>query len=122
MNRILSKILKKKKYKAEVYITADDFTAEYYSDSLNEVLSWTLSGIAEGYATSNNTKSMTRGIYGKICKFSTIHVANGLIKLCEYKSPSTGDYLFMTDVMVYVPDSIINAVKKESSSPIHLLK
>lgn len=122
VNRLLSKILKKKKYKAEVYITADNFTAEYYSDSLNEVLSWALAGIAESYATSNNTKSMTRGIYGKICKFSTFHFADGAFKICEYKSPKPSDYLFMTDAMVYVPDSIMNAVRKELPTTLKLLK
>lgn len=119
---ILSKILKKKKYKAEVYITADNFTAEYYSDSLNEALTWTLSGIAESYATSNNTKSATRGVFGKIGKFSALHFSSGTLKICEYKFPPTQDYLFMTDAMVYVPDSIMSAVRKESPIDLHLLK
>ena len=122
VNRLISKILKKKKYKAEVYITADNFTAEYFTDSLNEALTWTLSGISESYATSNNIKSLTRGIYGKICKFSAFHFTSGSIKICEYKSPPTQDYLFMTDAMVYVPDSIMSAVRKESPTDLHLLK
>jgi|TARA_B110000495_G_scaffold93539_1_gene80802 hypothetical protein len=122
VNRILSKILKKKKYKAEVYIMDGDFTAEYYSDELNEVLTWTLTGIAESYATSINTKSITRGIFGKICTFSTIHINSGSLKICEYKYPKPEDYLFMTDAMVYVPDSIMRAVRKELPGPFPLLK
>lgn len=122
MNHIISKILKKKKYKAEVYISDDDFTAEYYSDSLSSALSWTLSGIAESYATSKNTKSMTRGIYGKISKFSALHFTQGAIKICEYKTPTQKDYLFMTDAMVYVPDSIMRAVGNESTLPIQMLR
>lgn len=118
---ILAKILKKKKYKAEVYISDDDFTAEYFSDSLNSTLAWTLTGLGESYVTSKNTGSMTRGIYGKICKFSLFHIHEGRIKIFEYKPPSTSDYLFMTDAMVYVPDSIMHEVKKECK-PIDLLK
>ena len=118
----IAKLLKKKKYKAEVYIHDGNFTAEYYSDALNESLSWTLAGISESYVTSSNTKSLTRGIYGKISKFSLIHIADGKIKVCEYKLPSSSDYLFMTDAMVYVPDSIMNEVRRELPVPIQMLK
>ena len=121
VKKFISKLLKKTKYKAEVYISDDDFTAEYFSDSLNEVLSWTLTGIGESYVTSKNTSTMTRGVYGKICKFSLFHVQGGRIKVFEYKSPQPSDYLFMTDAMVYVPDSIMHEVKKEHI-PIDLLK
>ena len=122
MNQLISKILKKKKYKAEVYISDDDFTAEFYSDSLSSALSWTLAGIAESYATSKNSKILTRGIYGKISKFSIFHITQGSIKICEYQTPVQKDYLFMTDAMVYVPDSIMKAVGNEKTLPIQMLK
>ena len=122
VKNFFSKIHKKKKYKSEVYITDGNFTADFYSDSLNDSLSWVLAGIAESYATSSNTKSLTRGVYGKICKFSLFHIADGKIRICEYKLPNPVDYLFMTDAMVYVPDSIMSAVRKEAPKPIHLLK
>ena len=35
------------------------------------------------------------------------------LKIGEYKYPKTIDYLFMTDAMVYVPDSIVKQIKSE---------
>ena len=102
LNSTFANLLNKKKYKAEVLITDDDFTAEFFSDSLTEVVSWTLAGIAESYATSKNTKTMTRGIYGTISKFSAFHISSNSIKIFYYVTPSQRDYLFMTDAMVYV--------------------
>ncbi len=106
-------LFKKKLYKAEIHISDDNFTAEYYSDSLSLALKWVIAGLTESYATSTNTKSMTRGIYGMISKYKFIHISNGKIKIGEYKNPSTIDYLFMTDAMVYVPDSIVKQIKSE---------
>lgn len=122
VKNLFSKLHNQKKYKSEVYITDGNFTADFYSDSLNDSLSWVLAGIAESYATSSNTNSLTRGVYGKISQFSLFHIANGKIRICEYKLPNTTDYLFMTDAMVYVPDSIMRAVKKELPHPITMLK
>ena len=122
MKALLLKILKKKKYKSEVVLTDDHFTAEYYSDSINNSLSWTLSGISESFATSNNLKSLTRGIYGRICTFSIIHIKNGKIKIFEYKEPTSSDYLFMTDAMVHVPESIMSEVRREVPAPIFMTK
>ena len=60
----IASLMQRKLYKAEVLITDDDFIAEFYSDSLNECLMWVLSGISESFTTSNNTKTITKGIYG----------------------------------------------------------
>lgn len=109
----MAKMFNKKYYKAEIHITDDDFTAEYYSDSLTLCLKWIIAGLTESYATSNNLKSMTRGIYGKISKYKFIHLTDNRLKINEYKSPSSVDYLFMTDAMVYVPDSIIKQMRNE---------
>ena len=121
MNKMFANLFKKRLYKSEIFITDDDFTAEYYSESLSMSLKWILSGLNESYATSENRKSMTRGIYGKISKFSFIHFDEGKLKFCEYKSPKTIDYLFMTDAMVYVPDSIVKQIKSEDI-PVEIFK
>ena len=122
LNSTFANLLNKKKYKAEVLITNDNFTAEFFSDSLTEVVSWTLAGIAESYATSDNTKTMTRGIYGTISKFSAIHISGKTIKIFDYKTPSQRDYLFMTDAMVYVPDSIMRNLGTDHGLPLKILR
>lgn len=110
---VLKKILKKKSYKAEIHISDDDFVAEYYSDSLTLCLKWIIAGLSETYATSDNRKSLTRGIYGHISTLSLFHLQDGVLKIGEYKKPRSVDYLFMTDAMVYVPDSIMRKIKEE---------
>ena len=122
IKKLIASLLKRKLYKAEVLITDDNFTAEFYSDSLNECVTWILSGISESFATSNNKKSMTRGIYGRVSKFSILNFENNTIKINEYKEPPSREYLFMTDAMVYVPDSIMRKVGNESTLPIQMLK
>ena len=122
IKKLIASLLKRKLYKAEVLITDDNFTAEFYSDSLNECVTWILSGISESFATSNNKKSMTRGIYGRVSKFSILNFDNNTIKINEYKEPPSREYLFMTDAMVYVPDSIMRKVGNESTLPIQMLK
>ena len=122
IKKLIASLLKRKLYKAEVLITDDNFTAEFYSDSLNECVTWILSGISESFATSNNKKSMTRGIYGRVSKFSILNFDNNTIKINEYKEPPSREYLFMTDAIVYVPDSIMRKVGNESTLPIQMLK
>ncbi len=113
MNKLIAKAFNKKMYKAEIYISDDNFTAEYYSDSLSMSLKWVIAGLTESYSTSTNTKSMTRGVYGTISKYTLLHISDGKLKIGEYKYPKTIDYLFMTDAMVYVPDSIVKQIKSE---------
>ena len=122
IKKLIASLLKRKLYKAEVLITDDNFTAEFYSDSLNECVTWILFGISESFATSNNKKSMTRGIYGRVSKFSILNFDNNTIKINEYKEPPSREYLFMTDAIVYVPDSIMRKVGNESTLPIQMLK
>ncbi len=122
IKKLIASLLKRKLYKAEVLITDEDFTAEFYSDSLNECVTWILAGISESFATSNNKKSMTRGIYGRVSKFSILNFDKNTIKINEYKEPPSREYLFMTDAMIYVPDSIMRKVGNESTLPIQMLK
>lgn len=114
MKNLLFKILNKKRFKAEVHISEDDFTAELYTNSLSEAIKWTIVGLTESYATSNNKKSVTRGIHGKISKLSLVQFDKSSLKLFEYKQPKTVDYLYMTDAMLYVPESILRELKKEN--------
>ena len=122
IKKLIASLMQRKLYKAEVLITDDDFIAEFYSDSLNECLMWVLSGISESFTTSNNTKTITKGIYGRISKFSFVHLSKNKLKINEYKIPSQQEYLFMTEAMVYVPDSIMKKVRNESPLPITMLK
>ena len=67
-------------------------------------------------------KTMTRGIYGTISKFSAFHISGNSIKIFDYVTPSQRDYLFMTDAMVYVPDSIMKAMGTETGLPLKMLR
>lgn len=113
--RIISKLFKKKLYKAEVVITNDEFIAEYHSDSLAECLNWTLVGLKESRHTSNYTKSasLTNGVYGRIMPFKVFNISKNSVGILSYKRPITEDYLFMTDKLVHIPESIIKKIGKE---------
>ena len=87
MKNLFLKFLNKKKYKAEVFIVSDNFTAEFYSDSLSDALNWILAGLTESFATSDNYNSITRGVYGRICDFSIVHLDDSSLKLFEYRPP-----------------------------------
>lgn len=114
MSSLLSKFLNKKKFKAEVHISDDNFTADFYTDSLSDAIKWTIMGLTESYATSTNKKSTTRGIHGKISKLSIFHLDKNSLKFFEYKQPRSVDYLYMTDAMLYVPESILRELKSEN--------
>lgn len=114
MSSLLSKFLNKKKFKAEVHISDDNFTADFYTDSLSDAIKWTIMGLTESYATSNNKKSTTRGIHGKISKLSIFQFDKSSLKFFEYKQPRPVDYLYMTDAMLYVPESILRELKNEN--------
>lgn len=114
VKRFLSKLLNKPLYKAEVIITSDDFIAEYHSDTISSCLSWTLVGLQETRSTSTELKlSFTKGIYGRIMPLKVFSFNKNSIGFMSYKKPATEDYLFMTDQMIHVPESIMKHVRKE---------
>ena len=113
IKRLLAKLFGKKLYKAEVIITDDDFTAEYYADTLGKCLSWALAGLYEARSTSDSKLMHTKGIYGRLMPLKVISVTSNSIRIMSYKKPVTEDYLFMTDEMVHVPESIMKIVRKE---------
>ena len=114
VKRFLSKLLNKPLYKAEVIITSDDFIAEYHNDTITSCLSWTLAGLKETRTTSTESKlSFTKGIYGRIMPLKVFSFNKNSIGFMSYKKPVTEDYLFMTDQMVHVPESIMKYVRKE---------
>ena len=113
IKRLLAKLFGKKLYKAEVIITDDEFTAEYYADTLGQCLTWTLVGLQEARVTSNSKLSHTKGVYGRLMPLKIINITSKSIGIMSYKTPVTEDYLFMTDEMVHVPDSVMKIVRKE---------
>lgn len=113
IKKIIAKLFKKKLYKAEVVITDDNFTAEYYADTLGQCLNWTLIGLQEARYTSQSKLSHTKGIYGRIMPLKLINVTSGSIGILSYKKSARADYLFMTDEMVHIPESIMKVVRKE---------
>ena len=113
IKRLLAKLFGKKLYKAEVIITDDEFTAEYYANTLGQCLSWTLVGLQEARSTSNSKLSHTKGIYGRLMPLKIINISSKSIGIMSYKRPISEDYLFMTDEMVHVPESIMKIVRKE---------
>jgi hypothetical protein len=113
IKRLLAKLFGKKLYKAEVIITDDEFTAEYYADTLGQCLSWTLVGLQEARNTSGSKLSHTKGVYGRLMPLKLINITSKSIGVLAYKKPITEDYLFMTDEMVHVPESIMKIVRKE---------
>jgi hypothetical protein len=113
IKRLLAKLFGKKLYKAEIILTEDNFTAEYYANTLNQCLSWTLVGLQEARVTSNSKLSHTKGVYGRLMPLRIINITSNSIGIMSYKRPCTEDYLFMTDEMVHVPESIMKIVRKE---------
>lgn len=113
MKKIIARLFKKKLYKAEVIITDDDFTAEYYADTLAQCLNWTLIGLQEARHTSTSGLTHTKGVYGRIMPLKIINVSAGSIGIMSYKKPVSEDYLFMTDDMIHIPESIMKDVRKE---------
>ena len=119
MKKILAKLFIKKLYKAEMVMTEDKFTAEYYSDSVNKCLEWILVGLHESVYTSGNNNSnftLTKGIYGKLSPLKVYQLNPGSIKLMSYKEMDHTDYMYMTDRMVYIPENILSLAKLEKDS------
>lgn len=117
-NKIIAKLLNKKLYKSKITILDDEFTATHDSDSLLESLKWTLHGIYEANATQQqqeNTKS-NRGIFGQICEFKILSVSSSSISLLDYSKPKNEDMMFMSNHMVYIPQKILNNLKKQETS------
>jgi hypothetical protein len=118
MKKLLAKIFKKKLYKAEVVMTEDNFTAEYYSNSVNKCLEWILVGLHEsvyiGDRTSNFT--LTKGVYGKLSPLKVWQVNPGSVKIMSYKEMDHTDYMYMTDRMVFIPENILSLAKLEKDS------
>lgn len=113
IKRLLAKLFGKKLYKAEIIITEDEFTAVYYADTLSKCLSWTLAGLQEARNTSDSKLMHTKGIYGRLMPLKVVSITQSSIGIMSYKKPVTEDYLFMTDEMVHVPESIMKIVRKE---------
>ena len=118
MKKILAKLFKKKLYKAEVIMTEDNFTAEFYSDSVNKCLEWILIGLHESVYTGNGASNftLTKGIYGKLSPLKVWQLNPGSIKLMSYKEMTHADYMYMTDRMVYIPENILSLAKLEKDS------
>ena len=118
-NKIIAKLLNKKLYKSKITILDDEFTATHDSDSLLESLKWTLHGIYEANATQQqqqeNTKS-NRGIFGQICEFKILSISSSSISLLDYSKPKNEDMMFMSNHMVYIPQKILNNLKKQETS------
>lgn len=119
----LSKLFKKKLYKAEIIITSDDFIAEYYADTLSACLNWTLVGLQESRSSVTESKlSYTKGVYGRIMPLKVIDITQNSVGLFTYKKPVTEDYLFMTETMIHIPESIMKIVRKEEPDIISKFK
>ncbi len=114
IKRLLAKVFRKKLYKAEVLLVEDDFTAEYYSDKLGKCLAWTLNGLQEARRSNTDSKmSHTKGVYGRIMPLKVVNVTQSSIGIMSYKRPCSEDYLFMTDTMIHVPESVLKIARKE---------
>ena len=118
MKKLLAKIFKRKLYKAEVIMTEDNFTAEYYSNSINKCLEWILIGLHESVYTGNGASNfpVTKGVYGRLLPLKICQVNAGSIRLMSYKEMDHKDYMYMTDRMVYIPEYILSLGKLETES------
>jgi hypothetical protein len=118
MKKLLAKIFKKKLYKAEVVITEDKFTAEYYSNSVNQCLEWILVGLHESVYTGNSTSNftLTKGVYGKLSPLKVCQLNPGSIKIMSYKEMNSTDFMYMTNRMVFIPENILSLAKLEKES------
>jgi len=113
MKKIIARLFRKKLYKAEVIIVDENFTAEYYADTLSQCLNWTLVGLQEARQTSSSKLIHTKGVYGRIMPLKILNLSSGSVGILSYKQPLSEDYLFMTDKMIHIPESIMKYVRKE---------
>jgi hypothetical protein len=112
LTSFIAKLLGKKLYRAEVIIESGTFTATHHSDSITEVLQWALHGIHEAYGTEPNKKgSVTHGVFGKICQFKLINVTQKSFGILCYSKPKNEDIMFMTNQMIYIPETILKLAK-----------
>jgi hypothetical protein len=109
----IAKLLGKKLYKAEVIIESGSFTADNYSDSITDVLQWALHGIHEAYASEPaDSGSATHGVFGKISEFKLLNITKNSIGILCYSKPKNEDIMFMTNRMVYIPETILKLAKE----------
>ena len=107
----IANLLGKSLYRSKVIISKEDFTATHDSNCILDSLKWTLHGIHEAVIGSHNTLSITGGVYGQICEFKIINITKKSIGFFCYSTPKTEDTLFMTNNMVYIPETILKMTK-----------
>tara|TARA_B100000579_G_scaffold376398_1_gene341856 strand:+ start:88 stop:465 length:378 start_codon:yes stop_codon:yes gene_type:complete len=113
LTHFIAKLLGKKLYKAEVIIESGSFTADSHSDSITEALKWVLHGIHEAYESEpNDTGSANHGVFGKISEFKLLNITKNSIGILCYSKPKNEDIMFMTNRMVYIPETILKLAKE----------
>jgi hypothetical protein len=114
VTRLIAKLLRKKLYKGEVVMASDSFTATNYSDSITDVLRWTLHGIYESatFGEEGTVKTPSTDIFGKVCEFKLLHITKSSIGFFCYSRPRNEDVMFMSGRMVYIPETVLKMAKR----------
>lgn len=110
---IIRKVLKKKKYKAEIYIENEDFTATFYSDTYKKAVDWIFSGIHESNTIENKTdmENNILKIKGFISKFKLLHKTNkNTLIVFDYAKGSDDEAVVLSSSKLFIPNSILNNI------------
>ena len=113
LTKFIAKLLGKKIYKSEIILTSDDFTAHKEDDCMLSSLKWIIAGLYEsGSYISNEVDSTKSLIIGKLSEFKLFSISQSSVIICGYTKPTNEELMFLTNNMVYIPDRIVNNLRK----------
>ena len=108
IKKFIARILKKPIYRSSVIIVDDNFTATFDSDCIFKSIKWVLHGINESAIIN---KKENTNVFGKISEFKILSFTKTSIGFLCYTKPKPSDFLFMSNNMIYIPETILNIAK-----------
>lgn len=113
LTKLIAKLLGKKIYKSEIILSADDFTAKKEDDCMLSSLKWIIAGLYESAIYTKDNFESKNLIIGKLSEFKLFSISSSSIIICGYTKPKNEDLMFLSNKMVYIPDRIINSLRKQ---------
>lgn len=113
LTKLIAKLLGKKIYKSEIILSSDDFTATKEDDCMLSSLKWIIAGLYESVKYNDNEISSKNLIIGKLSEFKLFSVSSSSIIICGYTKPTNEDLMFLSNNMIYIPDRILNSLRKQ---------
>jgi len=113
LTKLIAKLLGKKIYKSEIILSDDDFTAKKEDDCMLSSLKWIIAGLYESAIYTKDKFESKNLIIGKLSEFKLFSMSSSSIVICGYTKPKNEDLMFLSNNMVYIPDRIINSLRKQ---------